>query len=278
MKKKRPSRKLTSLKETVNKFKLYEEAVQSPDWHAKHLPEFHEWLTNKKPYLLREDFCGTSRISCEWAKKSKKHQAVGLDLDQETLDYALNVNIAALPKDAQKRVTLYRQNVLVPTTKKFDLIAACNFSFFIFKEREALLQYAHAAFKSLKKGGTFFLEMAGGEGMLEEVREPRSFTLKGYGKVKYVWEQHQYDPITAVSDYSIHFRLPNGRWMKDAFTYHWRLWGIRETREILKQAGFKRTEVFWETCNRKGEGTGNYVPMENGDHAHAWIAYVIGVK
>lgn len=264
--------------ETLSKFILYESSVQCPDWHVKHFPEFHEWILGSEPFLLREDFCGTARISCAWVEKSKKHKAVGLDLDTEPLTHGLTHNISKLPQDAQARVKLIEADVREVTKEKFDLVAACNFSFFIFHERAEVLEYFKAVYKSLSSKGTFFLEMAGGEGMLEKLKEGRDFRIKGHGKFQYVWEQHQYDPISAVSDYSIHFQLPNKRWMRDVFTYHWRLWGIREVRDILKEAGFSRSVVFWETSNKSGDGSGDYVPTETGDHAHAWIAYVVGVK
>jgi SAM-dependent methyltransferase len=264
--------------QSISKYVLYESAVQCPDWHVKYFPEFHEWILGKEPLKLREDFCGTARISCDWVKKSPKHRAVGLDLDPEPLAYGFTENVSKLPAAAQGRVKLIEADVREVTTEKFDLVAACNFSFFIFHERAELVAYFKSVYKSLDKKGTFFLEMAGGEGMLEKLREGRSFRVKGFGKFEYVWEQHQYDPISAVSDYSIHFQMPNRRWMKDVFTYHWRLWGIREVREILREAGFQKTNVFWETADGRGQGTGDYVPSETGDHAHSWIAYVVGVK
>lgn len=263
---------------TLSKYALYEQAVQCPDWHVTHFPRFHLWLTGKEALRLREDFCGTGAISLAWIAKSPKHSAVGLDLDREPLAYAAKTHHDKLPAADRKRIELRRQDVLKPTKDKFDLVCACNFSFFIFQERAKLLAYARAVRASLKPKGTFFLEMAGGEGMLEALEEERNFSMPGLGKVKYVWDQGEYDPIQARSRYAIHFQLPNGKWLKNQFTYDWRLWGIREVREILEEAGFSKTKVIWETCDTKGDGTGEYLPLESGDHAHAWVAYVVGVK
>ncbi len=262
----------------VLKFRLYEATVQSPRWQVDYLPQFHEWLTGRAPLTMREDFCGTGRISCEWVKKSPKHRAVGLDLDPETLAYADTFNRSRVGAAENKRLSFLLQDVLVPTREKFDTVGAYNFSFFIFHERQMMLKYVRAVLKSLKSKGTFFLELAGGEGFLDRMTEDKVVRVPGIGKIKQVWEQHDFDPISCVSDYSIHFRLPNGTWMNDAFTYHWRIWGIRELRDILHEAGFKKTVVLWETANRKGNGTGEYLPSETGDHAHAWVAYVVGVK
>ncbi len=203
---------------------------------------------------------------------------MGLDICEETLEYARTVNQASLAPDAQKRVRFLNQNVLKPTREKFDAIGAHNFSFFIFHEREQLLEYARAAYASLVKGGTFFLELAGGPGFVKAESEATEVKVPGYGKVKYVWEQHQYDPLRAINDYSIHFQLPDGTWMNDVFTYHWRLWGVRDVREVLKEVGFKRSVVLWQLDDDQGEGTSEYRRLEEADDCETWLAYVVGVK
>ena len=257
-----------------SKFLLYELSVQSPRWQVDYLPQFHEWLVGKSPITMREDFSGSGKISCEWVKKSKRHRALGLDIDSEALEYAHQVNRAALTPEQQKRVKFIDQNVLKPTKEKFDFIGAYNFSYFIFHERKELLKYAKAAFQSLNSKGTLFLEITGGPGFIDESRESKTLKVPGYGKVEQQWEQHQFDPITGVNDYSIHFKLQNGEWMNDAFTYHWRIWNIRELREILVEAGFQKTVVLWEHSDGKDE----YLPSENADQRDSWVAYVVGVK
>ncbi len=260
------------------KYILYEASVQCPEWHVRHFPRYYLWMTGKKAYSLREDFCGTSRISTEWVKSDRKRTAVGLDLDPEPLDYFERMHRPELLPSQSERIRLVQKNVLIPTHEKFDLIAACNFSFFIFHEREVLLNYFRAALKSLKPKGALFLEMAGGEGMLEGLEEERMVRVPGVGRVKYVWEQDDHDAISGLNDYAIHFQMPNKKWLENAFIYHWRIYGIREIREILKEAGFSKSHVFWETTDSSGSGTGEYAPMEKGDPSHAWIAYVAGVR
>jgi SAM-dependent methyltransferase len=255
----------------TSKFKLYEHTVQSPNWQVDYLPQFHTWLVGKAPRRFREDFCGSGKISCEWVKRSPKNTACGLDIDPETLDYAVKVNQAELTPAQKKRVTFLKQNVLKPTREKFDMIGAFNFSFFIFHERKELLKYAKAAHKSLVAKGTIFLELAGGVGFQEQNSELKTVKIPGVGMVTQVWEQHQYDPITQVSDFSIHFKLPDGSTMNDAFTYHWRMWQIRDLQEVLLDAGFKKTVVLWEN-------DGEYLPVENAELTESWVAYVIGVK
>jgi hypothetical protein len=214
----------------------------------------------------------------EWVRSAKDRTAMGLDLDPEPLSYFDRVHLPELTKDQRRRIRHQKKNVLTPTPEKYDLIAACNFSFFVFQERTTLLKYFRAARASLAPRGALFLEMAGGEGMREWLQEERMFRAPGIGRVRYVWDQMDYDEITGLNDYAIHFQLPNRRWIRDAFTYHWRLWGVREVCEALREAGFRKAQVFWEVADESGKGTGEYAPMDHGDPAHAWIAYVAAVK
>lgn len=256
------------------KFKLYEACVQDPSWQMHELPRFHKKFTGKNPLSLREDFCGTGKIASEWVKKSPRHTAVGLDLDPAPLNYGLKNHVGQLPPNARSRIQLKKQDVLKPTREKFDVIEADNFSFFTFHERCDLLRYARSAYESLNKKGTLFLEMAGGPGFIEPGQHMEKNKIPGLGTIHYVWEQHQYDPITKVNDYSIHFKLPRGEWLNDAFTYHWRLWEIREVREILKQAGFDKTAVLWP----KDASMTRYEEREYTTDAEVWLAYVVGIR
>jgi SAM-dependent methyltransferase len=264
---------------SIPKYRLYEEFVQSPQWQTTYLPYFHKKLTGRAALSMREDFCGTGIISCEWVKKSPRHRAVGLDLDPEPIARAKEVHRAKLPKDVQKRVAFLRQDVLVPTREKFDVIGAHNFSFYVFHERKELLRYARSALRSLKKDGTFFLEMAGGPGFVEEGSAPVvSAPIEGYGKAGYVWEQRNHDPLRSLGEYAIHFRQKNGKWLRDAFVYDWRLWEIREVREVLREAGFRKSAVLWQTDRELKNGTLEYKVSEKGDFCEVWLAYVVGVK
>lgn len=256
------------------KYRLYEATVQSPEWQVRNMPRFHKKFTGAVGTSMREDFCGTGRISCEWAKKSKLNRAVGLDLDPEPISFGERVHRSRLSPSVQERVKFIEQDVLVPTREKFDMIGAHNFSFFIFHDRKTLLKYAKSAYQSLNNKGTFFLEAAGGDGFIKPGASSEKMTVPGVGKVEYSWEQHQYDSVTSVNDYSIHFKLPNGRWMNDEFRYHWRLWQIREVREILEEAGFKRTAVLWPRDEKSGE----YDVVENGELCDVWLAYIVGIK
>ena len=99
----------------------------------------------------------------------------------------------------------------------------------------------------------------------------------GRPKFKYIWDQKKFNPINREGHYSIHFKLPGGGQLKNAFTYHWRIWTIPEVRDALREAGFRDSVVFWETSYR-GEGTGEFVKTEKGDNDWTWLGYVAGVR
>ena len=263
---------------TPSKYRLYEESVQSPNWQVDYLPQFHEWLTGRKPLSFREDFCGSARISCEWVRRSPKHRALGLDLDREVLDYANAVKRASLTVSEQKRIALRRADVRTRTRETFDWIGAFNYSIFEFHERKELLRYFRAARASLHAQGTIFMEVAGGAGFLAASMDERQIKMPGVGKIIQLWEQHDHDPITGLNDYAIHFKLPRGAMIHNAFTYHWRVWSIREIRDALAEAGFSKSIVLWETEDRKGRPTGELLPAETAPWTDFYIAYVVGVR
>lgn len=263
---------------SISRFKLYEETVQSPDWQVDYLPQFHQWLTGKRPLRFREDFCGSARIACEWVKRHPKHRALGLDLDPEVLRYARSTNLAALSQGEQRRIHLCKQNVLRPTAEKVDWIGAFNYSIFSFHDRKTLVRYFQAARQSLARSGTLFLEIAGGPDFLRASLEKRSLRLKGMGRITQVWEQQDYDPITGLNDYAIHFQLPDRTWIKDAFLYHWRVWTIPEIREALADAGFQKSMVLIEKDPNSSEPSNEFLPAETAPNAGFFLAYIVGVK
>ena len=263
---------------SISKFLLYESSVQDPKWHVEYLPRFHRTLVGKNPLSMREDFCGSGRISCEWVKLSRKNKAVGIDIDPRPLRYANKINKGTLTKDECSRLKFINQNVLKSTQEKFDLVGSYNFSFFALHEREEMLQYAKAVYRSLKLPGTFFLDIAGGPGFLKTRQNNQKITIPGHGTFRQIWEQSDYNPITSINQYSIHFMLLNGKCLNDAFVYRWRIWQIRELREILAEAGFKKSLVLWEKNKKTNEGSGEFYPTENAENAYTWVAYVIGVK
>jgi len=66
--------------------------------------------------------------------------------------------------------------------------------------------------------------------------------------------------------------------MKKAFTYEWRLWTAPEIREVLAEAGFTKSALYWEGSDEDGEGNGEFAPENKGEADLAWIAYIVAEK
>ncbi len=260
---------------TREKYRLYERSVQSPEYHIQWFVDVYRELRKKYARRLREDFCGTFRLSAEWVKRNRNNEALGLDLDPEPLEYGRQTHLAPLTPSQKKRLKVLRKNVISTTKPASDIVIACNFSFCTFRDRPTLVKYFKAVRKSLRPDGLFILDLAGGPGMIEEMRERKVLRTKGKTLATYIWDQQSFDPIHREGHWAIHFRFPGGRRMEEAFHYHWRLWTIPEVRDALIEAGFADSTVYWET-EHDGEGTGEYVRSEKGDNAYAWVTYIVG--
>lgn len=262
------------------KYELYESAVQDPEGDCERFHQMFEELVGRHPTTLKEDFCGTFKISATWVQRQKTRKAIGLDLDLEPIESGLRRRWSKLTPDERKRLKIIQQDVRQPTRPLADLSVGSNFSSFIFKKQEDLQAYFRAAHASLVKDGILVLEIAGGPGFVEPTLDKRPIKRKnGKHWFTYQWQQHGFNPITAEANYSIHFNLGRGKVMKDAFTYDWRIWSVSELRDQLRTAGFVDTAVYWEgTSSKNGLGTGEYHRAEKADNDHAWIAYVVGTK
>ena len=50
-----------------------------------------------------------------------------------------------------------------------------------------------------------------------------------------------------------------------------------EIRELMLEAGFKHTHVYWEGYTKSGDGNGIFKRTETGDEeSDGWVAYVVG--
>ncbi|CAN5406612.1 hypothetical protein BH10BDE1_BH10BDE1_30730 [soil metagenome] len=260
-----------------DKYDFYRRAVQSPEVDVRFIRDTYRELKNKEPQDLREDFCGTFAISCEWAKLSPKYRAFGIDLDHEPISYGMTHNLTELSKTQSDRVIIREENVLSPGLPKVDVIAAMNFSHYIFKTRETMKQYFANAYSTLNDGGLMVADCFGGPACQKSNKDStkhRGFT--------YIWEQVGFDPVTSEAVFHIHFKVNEKagkvRHHKHQFTYDWRMWSILELREIMIEAGFKKTHVYWEGTSRKGDGNGIFTRVDSGEICEAWVAYVVGEK
>ena len=94
----------------------------------------------------------------------------------------------------------------------------------------------------------------------------------------YIWDQTSYNIINHHAEFDIHFKLKNGRRLNRAFHYEWRLWTIPEIRELLAEAGFRRSVVYCEGTTHDGEGNGVFHMREAEEGCEVWVVYVVGLK
>ena len=259
---------------TADKHKLYEGAVQSPEAEIQFVSSTFRKLKGRPARRLREDFCGTALSACEWVKTHPLNRAWGLDLHKPTLNWGMRHNVSALKPEQQARIRLLQRDVREPgDARNMDVVLAMNFSYWIFKTRDDIRTYFTSVRRSLVRDGVFFLDHYSGYEAQQVQQERRR--CKGY---TYIWDQAFFNPITADYVCHIHFAFKKGPMMKRAFTYHWRLWTLPESRELLTEAGFRKVTVYWEGDNGHGRGNGIFKPRKVAEPEAASICYITAEK
>ena len=274
---KRRRKSSPSLASTADRHRLYELSVQCAEAEIDFVDATFKRLRKRKAMLLREDFCGTANVCCEWVKRGGKRRAVGVDLDPEVLAWGRNHNLATLTKKQRERITLLEQDVMQVETERPDIISAMNFSYWLLQDRASLKRYFESVRAALKDDGIFFLDCYGGYDSHKEIVEEREIDDDGDG-FTYVWEQAEFDPITHGMTCHIHFRFPDGSKMRNAFNYRWRLWTIPEVRDLLEECGFGRITVYWQGWDKHGEADGDFQPASSADADAGWICYLTAEK
>ncbi|MEN0058401.1 MAG: class I SAM-dependent methyltransferase [Bdellovibrio sp.] len=255
-----------------DKYELYRKAVQSAENDVVFIRDTYKELKGKNPRIFREDFCGTFALSTEWIRLNPRHEAIGIDLDPEPMAYGRQNYLTAMRPEQQRRMKLMEGNVLNPNLPKADIIAAMNFSYFCFKQREVLKKYFANVYKSLARDGIFLVDIFGGSqcyGPIEDTIKHEGFT--------YYWDQTNFDPVTNEALFHIHFRV-GGKKIEQVFSYDWRMWSISEIRDLMTEVGFKKIHVYWEGTAKDGSGDGNFTRVDHGESCESWIAYIVGEK
>jgi SAM-dependent methyltransferase len=267
--------KMQTMADKADIHELYELSVQNVENEVEFLQATFKTLRGRTAYQFREDFCGTASISCQWVRQGNEYSAIGVDIEPSVLDWGRKNRVSKLATEDQARVSLIESDVMTVETPKVDLLAAFNFSFFIFDTRDLLRAYFKEAHAALKDDGVFFCDMFGGPEAQEETREKTKHKKHGFS---YIWHQAKFHPITNFIRCHIHFHFKDGSKLKKAFTYEWRLWSAPEIKELLLEAGFKTATVYWEGEDEEGDGNGEFAPDEKGVADLAWIAYIVAEK
>ena len=273
--KKQKKKTVTLTAKTADKYDLYQRTVQEPEPEVDFFLRVYRSNFKRTPALLREDFCGTAAVCCEWAKRGRERFALGVDIDPEPLEWCRAHNLPKLSDEEQSRVKLVEGDVRDVGDPKADVLAAQNFSFWCFTSRDQLRQYFQTALANLAERGVMVLDMMGGsECFIEDTCDKRRFT-----DYRYEWRQKRVDPITHEMHCTISFVFRDKSRLDDIFSYEWRLWTMPEVRELLHEAGFARTDVYWEGTDPKtGEGDGEYRKRKHAEADPSWVAYIVAVK
>lgn len=254
---------------------LYELSVQNVEHEIEFMQSTFQALRSRTAHLFREDFCGTASASCQWVRQGEDFKAIAVDIDPAVLDWGRKNRVGRLPAADQARVSLIESDVLTVETPPVDLLAAFNFSYWIFDTRAKMLRYFERVRETLKDDGLFFVDLFGGSEAFDETREKTKFKEEGF---TYIWDQAEFHPVTNYMRCHIHFKFKDGSRLKKAFTYEWRLWSAPEIRELLEEAGFRKSTLYWEGEDEDGEGNGEFTPDEQGEADLAWIAYIVAEK
>ncbi len=277
-KKDKKNKGLFGLAAKADKFDCYQQSVQEPEHEIDFFNQAYRDAYNRKPRILREDFCGTFAVCCEWVKSDEEHSAWGVDLCAETLQWGKDNNLDKLKPIARKRVQVLEQDVRDKNTPAADILAAQNFSFWIFKTREEVIEYFKIAYANLADKGVMIMDMMGGSECYDTDVVDKRTIVKGKKGFKYYWDQAYFNPVNSDCTFYIHFKFGDGSRLKKAFVYEWRFWTIPEVREMLAEAGFRNSFVYWEDEEADEDEDAEWIKVEEAPNDDSWICYIVAVK
>ena len=250
---------------TLDRFDLYELAVTNAGPLAAML--HGAWAGTTRRPVLREDFSGSGALARAWADRFGT--AIAVDRDAAPLK--------ACAARGGVRVERLRQDVR-RCRRKADVIAATNFAMGYWHARADLIAYLRLVVTCLKRGGIFCCDLYGGsDAFTTGTRTKRLRGPKGE-RVEYRWQQVEATPQTGLVRNAIHFRVDGGPLLRDAFTYHWRLWSIPEMTDAMREAGFAEALVFDRLGDAiDSEGRVHVRPLEDDEPMDdPFVVYVVG--
>src|SRR5262245_25946145 len=239
----------------VDRHFLYEAAVQDVEFDLSFFQRIYRQLRGGTFRLLREDFCGTARLSCEWVRRGPQRQAWAVDLSASTLAWARKHHLRYLG-EAAERVTLIHSDVRSSKAPLVDVVTALNCSYWVFHSRAEVVDYFSRVRRGLKPDGLFIVDSFGGEGCMKalvesrRIRGRRTYAGERIGPYTYTWESNSFNPLDHHPLAHIDFAPDGHRNIRRALTCDWRPWTLPEIQEMLLEAGFREGPVYvqaWDT-------------------------------
>ena len=263
-------------------YTLYEAAVQAVDFDLDFIERVYRRRRRRSFHLFREDFCATAHLAAAWVLRDREHRAWAVDLDPKPLAWCRRHRLPVL-REAAHQLRLVQRDVRTVTRPRVDVVAALNFSYWVFKRRADLVAYFRAARRSLRPGGMLVVNAFGGTKSMEELVEtrriPASRAVDGspVGRFTYEWEHASFNVVDHHIVCHIHFRFPDGTAMRRAFTYDWRFWTLPEVREAMREAGFPEVETYVEGWDEaKWVSNGIYRLRKRYENQQGWLAFLVG--
>ncbi|MEQ8207766.1 MAG: class I SAM-dependent methyltransferase, partial [Woeseia sp.] len=127
------SSKQPTMADEADIHELYELSVQNVEHEVEFMQNTFRDIRGRTAYLFREDFCGTASAACQWVRQGDEYQAIGVDIEPSVLEWGREHRVGKLPAADQARVSLIESDVMTAETPAVDLMAAFNFSYFIFQ-------------------------------------------------------------------------------------------------------------------------------------------------
>ena len=265
----------------MNKHYFYEQTVQNPPETISLIRKICSEVGQGTYLNLREDFCGTGKISCEWVKSKPEAKATGIDLSAEVLGQAMDRHVSKLTENQRSRIRFLEGDVVNGSNASgstFDVIHAGNFSYNCLKSRKVLSEYFLNAKRSLRDpGGIFILEGAGGPGFCTEDKEISDVEMGNGHTIEYCWHQKRYSQSTGELLAAIHFKMPDGKVMKNAFVYDWRVWTVPELRELMLEVGFSGVELYLDQFGPNDEELGYIRADEIPNDYESYLYCLVGI-
>ena len=254
----------------LDKYAMYDQAFQKPEAYVAFLDRVYVECNGRMPTTLREDFCGTAAIACQWVRGRAECRAVAVDIDPEPLAWR-RAHLHILAPDQRHRLQIVESDVCSVEALSADMILAPNSSICLINTRPQLIAYLLRCRAMLNNCGMFIADVYAGPG--SQTTGADLIICDGF---TCVWEQVSFDPHTHEAHNRIHFKRPNGTRLLDAFKYMMRLWTPVELRDALLESGFARVSSVVNPTGGPPSTTCSSICREQIGTEDCWDAFIVG--